>query len=40
MISNSPGSYANVFHIHFHFQDIISIEKEILSTFCRSQNWL
>lgn len=33
MISNSPGSYTDVFHIHFHFQENISAETVILRTF-------
>lgn len=33
MISNSPDSYINVFHIHFHFQENISAETVILRTF-------
>ena len=33
MISNSPDSSVNVFHIHFHFQENISAETVILTTF-------
>lgn len=33
MISNSPDSSINVFHIHFHFQESISAERVIPRTF-------
>lgn len=33
MISNSPDSYTDVFHIHVHFQENISAETVILRTF-------
>lgn len=33
MIRNSPDSYINVFHIHFHFQENISAETVFLRTF-------
>lgn len=33
MISNSPDSSVNVFHIHFHFQESISAETVVQRTF-------
>lgn len=33
MISNSPDSYINMVHIHFHFQENISAETVIFQNF-------